>query len=129
MLASSECALRYRKSQRLLGKQDFDQVFAHARAYKNRCFTVLVRTDKRPTDLAPPQTARLGLVVAKRKVRLAVSRNRVKRLTRERFRYHARRLPAADVIVMANSACTHTSNKEIIIALDELFTRMIARHR
>lgn len=112
-----------------MDKQDFDRVFARARAYKNRCFTILVKVDKAPVGSTSPRTARLGLVVAKRKIRLAVSRNRIKRLTRERFRHHAGQLPAVDLIVMANSGCTRANNKEIIIALDELFTRMIARHK
>ena len=99
-------------------------MFADARAYKNRRFTILARAAAGPTGSKSP---RLGLIVAKRKIRLAVSRNRIKRLARERFRHHTGRLPAVDLIVMPNSGCAGVDNKEIIAALDELFARLIAR--
>lgn len=45
--------------------------------------------------------SRLGLVIAKKKVRRSVDRNRLKRTVRESFRHHQVDLPAADVIFMA----------------------------
>jgi len=42
---------------------------------------------------------RLGLVIAKRFLPLAVQRNRVKRLIREGFRSASSELPAVDIIV------------------------------
>lgn len=43
--------------------------------------------------------ARLGLIVARRVEKLAVKRNRVKRLLREQFRLHRQDLPALDMVV------------------------------
>ena len=48
---------------------------------------------------APDCGPRLGLIVGKRLIPLAVSRNRVKRLIREGFRAHREQLPMADIIV------------------------------
>lgn len=45
--------------------------------------------------------ARLGLVIAKKKVRRSVDRNRLKRTIRESFRLHQDALPATDVVFMA----------------------------
>ncbi|GAB4350592.1 MAG: hypothetical protein Kow0073_05070 [Immundisolibacter sp.] len=47
---------------------------------------------------------RLGLVIPKRRVRLAVHRNRLKRWIRESFRHHQQRLPAADIVVRVHGA-------------------------
>ena len=44
--------------------------------------------------------SRLGLVVAKKKVRRAHERNRVKRLARESFRLHQHQLGLLDLVVM-----------------------------
>lgn len=44
--------------------------------------------------------ARLGIVVAKRNVKLAVARNRIKRLVRETFRQQQQRLDGLDIVVV-----------------------------
>lgn len=43
-------------------------------------------------------TARLGMVIPKRNVRLSVVRNRLKRLTRDVFRQRRAQLPAVDLV-------------------------------
>lgn len=44
--------------------------------------------------------ARLGMVVAKRHVKAAVARNRIKRFIREAFRLQQRRLAGLDIVVV-----------------------------
>ena len=44
--------------------------------------------------------ARLGIVVAKRNVKLAVDRNRLKRLVRESFRQQQEHLGGLDIVVI-----------------------------
>lgn len=51
----------------------------------------------KPSELP---NSRLGLVVAKKKVRRAHERNRVKRLARESFRLHQQQLSDLDIVVM-----------------------------
>ena len=84
----------FTREQRLLTGGQFKNVFAQARRSSDRYFTVLVRENDKAN-------ARLGLAIAKKRIRHAVGRNRVKRLVRESFRHHADTLGAVDVIVLS----------------------------
>ncbi len=55
---------------------------------------------------------RLGIVVAKKKVRRAHERNRVKRLARESFRLHQQQLNL-DIVVMPKVGIESVSNAEL----------------
>lgn len=46
------------------------------------------------------QQPRLGIVVAKRNVKLAVERNRLKRAIRESFRHQCQQLTGLDIVVV-----------------------------
>ena len=63
--------------------------------------------------------ARLGLAVAKKRVRRAVARNRIKRLVRESFRHHGEVLRGLDVVVL----CRFNG-----VAPGEELRRSLARH-
>jgi ribonuclease P protein component len=56
---------------------------------------------------------RLGLAIAKKRVKLAVQRNRIKRIIRESFRLNQHVLPAIDMVVMVKSGIDQLDNKEI----------------
>jgi ribonuclease P protein component len=113
----------FTKRQRLLCARDYTPVFNDApwRA-THQNFLVLTR----PNGL--PQ-ARLGLIVAKKHVKRAHERNRIKRLTRESFRLRQHQLPAADVIVLARAGADALSNADIDQALAGLWKRIIYRAR
>ncbi|WP_297427345.1 ribonuclease P protein component [uncultured Acinetobacter sp.] len=57
--------------------------------------------------------SRLGLVVAKKKVRRAHERNRVKRLARESFRLHQHQLGLLDIVVMPKMGIEAIPNAEL----------------
>lgn len=83
--------------------------------------------DKYLTLLAIPNGlpySRLGLAIAKKSVRRAVDRNRVKRLVREYFRLHAHHLPAVDIVVMARPAIVATDNLIVTNALTSHWSRI-----
>lgn len=83
------------KNKRLLTQRMFQQVFDKAPfRVSHRNFLMLAR----PNGLG---RARLGLVIGKKHLRLAVRRNRVKRLARETFRLQHHNLPAIDIIFLA----------------------------
>ena len=58
--------------------------------------------------------SRLGLVVAKKKVRHAHERNRVKRLARESFRLHQQQLEKLDIVVMPKVGIDTIPNAELL---------------
>ena len=55
---------------------------------------------------------RLGLVIAKKNVRLAVQRNRIKRLLRESFRAH-HGSQGIDIVVLARRGLDNIDNPEL----------------
>ena len=59
------------------------------------------------------QTSRLGIVVAKKKVRRAHERNRVKRLARESFRLNQQQLDVLDIVVMPKLGIEAVPNAEL----------------
>jgi ribonuclease P protein component len=58
--------------------------------------------------------ARLGLGVAKRQIRKATARNRIKRLIRESFRYHKAMLTGLDVLAIPFTAAEQLSGRELL---------------
>ena len=105
------------RSARLLQAQDFKFVFAAAKPYRNRAFTLLVRKNNL-------QHARLGLAISKKAVRKAVQRNRLKRLVRESFRQWQNQLPNIDVVVLAKPEAVNMRNPEIYKALEQTWANM-----
>ncbi|MCK5901578.1 MAG: ribonuclease P protein component [Cocleimonas sp.] len=81
-------------------------MFARARRFGDRTFTLLVREN----DQAHP---RLGLAIAKKSVKRAVDRNRIKRLLRESFRKQQHQLPPIDIIVMCRPVAVSLTNDQI----------------
>lgn len=83
------------KTKRLLTSAQYKSVFDDAR-YKvaHKHYLILARK-------TPVGHARLGLVVAKKNIRLASRRNRVKRVVRETFRHNQNHLDSLDIIFLA----------------------------
>jgi ribonuclease P protein component len=105
---------------RLTANPEFQRVFRHGRRSADRCFTVLFCHN----TLARP---RLGLAIAKRRVRKATARNRLKRLVRESFRDAAGQLPAVDVVVLAGPAAATADNKKLLASLEQHWRRVAKR--
>lgn len=66
---------------------------------------------------------RVGLTVAKKQVKRAHERNRIKRLTRESFRLRQHSLPAMDFVVIAKKGAQDLDNRELIEILEKLWRR------
>ena len=75
----------------------------------------------------PNNYARLGMIIGKRYCRLAVDRNRIKRLIRERFRRDQAQLGSSDIVVMLRSSVEKLSDKEQSECLEKLFSQLIAQ--
>jgi ribonuclease P protein component len=57
--------------------------------------------------------ARLGIAVSKRNARLAVERNRLKRLLRESFRQSPIRKLPIDLVILAKAAATTATDEKL----------------
>lgn len=99
---------------RLLTSAQFKTVFDGAtRKASGSCVLLLAR----PNGLGH---SRLGLVIAKKSVRRAVDRNRVKRIARESFRLNRNELGSLDIVVLARKGLGELDNA----ALHELYQGM-----
>lgn len=73
---------------------------------------------------------RLGLAISKKNVRLAVDRNRIKRLIRESFRTRNAGLDGLDIVVLARSGVHRADNRQILQSLEQLWSDLARRaHR
>ncbi len=86
----------FTRRQRLIKGTEFAAVFAARRYLRSQSYLVMSLAN----DLGH---ARLGMVVAKRQLRRAVDRNRMRRIIRETFRLYSPELPALDVVVKVQS--------------------------
>jgi ribonuclease P protein component len=103
--------LDFSREFRLTKAEDYQYVFANAQRFGNHNFTLLVRKN----DIGH---ARLGLAIAKKSVKLAVDRNRIKRLIRENFRHEIAELPPIDIIAMCRRGAVLLPSHEISAQLD-----------
>ena len=75
----------------------------------------------RPNGLEYP---RLGLIMAKKHIRLASARNRLKRHIRETFRHQQQKLGGIDVIVMARRGMDQPDNPSLIAQINGQWRRL-----
>jgi ribonuclease P protein component len=64
------------------------------------------------------------LAIAKRHVRAAVQRNRIKRLIRESFRHSRAALAGLDLVVMARPGLVDRNNRELSDSLRRHWNRL-----
>lgn len=89
-----EAGSPFPRSRRLLNGNEYQAVFAAARwRLSHRYYLLLAKPNAGPR-------ARLGLVVARKNIRLATRRNRIKRVARETFRCHTGPLGSIDVLLL-----------------------------
>jgi len=101
----------------LLVAADFDLVFRRSRRSADQYFTVLFR----PNQLG---YARVGLAIAKKRVRRAVDRNRLKRLIRESFRNARPELDGLDIVVLARNNTARADNTTVFASLERHWQTM-----
>ena len=107
------------REARLLAPPQFRAVFANGEKFVSRGFVVI----------AAPSTAdrsRLGLALAKRRLKRAVDRNRVKRVVRESFRHHQHGSASVDIVILARSRTGYMTNAELFDQLSRLWSKITA---
>lgn len=110
--------LKFTRGQRLLRPAEFQAVFDGAVLKVGETGFLLLA---QPNQLGQ---SRIGIVVAKKKVRLAVNRNRIKRIVRDSFRCHQYELPDVDLIFMVRQDLAKLSNPELHHQLQQAWKRL-----
>jgi ribonuclease P protein component len=106
------------KSRRLLTAAQYRAVFDDAAVKaSHRNLLLLARISEAPQS-------RLGLVIAKKNVRKAVQRNRIKRVARELFRQLPPADPPLDVVLLARRGLDELDNTALFAALGEQWRKL-----
>jgi ribonuclease P protein component len=113
---------KFERDSRLLTPGHFQQVFSKPVRFGSSHITILITPNK-------DKRSRLGLAIAKKRVKLAVQRNRIKRQIRESFRLNQHNLPHIDMVVMVKSGTDKLDNSEINRQLEKIWRKMIQRHK
>ena len=112
----NETKYSFPKTRRLRQKEDFDRIFKQAVRRSTGGITIRVLTNSMPF-------CRLGLMIGK-KAGNAVTRNRVRRVLREHFRYAQHEMrEASDVVVTVYGSLRDVSNSDVKNVFSELLTR------
>lgn len=110
--------LKYPRSLRLLTGKDFSRVFDKADfKVHGKGMMVLARYSLHDHP-------RIGLIVGKKNVKLAVQRNRFKRVVRESARLRQRQLPALDIVVLAKRGAAELDNHTLYRQLHGVWQRL-----
>ena len=112
---------RFGKAKRLLDAKNYSRVFddPDARA-SHQHLLLLAKVNDGPDH-------RLGLVISKKNVRLAVHRNRIKRVAREFFRCMPHSEPSLDVVLLARRGIGLLDNAELSTILQQQWQKVV-RH-
>jgi len=114
-------SFRFGRELRLLTPSQFDNVFQNPFRAASPLFTILAK----PNQLTHP---RIGLTIAKKRVKLAVQRNRIKRCVRDSFRLHQHQLPAMDLVLMVKGDISNTPNDELLKQLERLWQKIARQY-
>ena len=121
---TSPSSLSFTRQQRLLLPREYKAVFdGNTLKASHPSLLLLVRV----VDAAAP--ARLGLVIAKKHVRLAVQRNRIKRQLRESFRSHQHALIGLDIVALARPGLGKLDNAQLRATIDVQWQRLLKQKR
>ena len=111
-------AFSFSAEDRLLDANAYRRVFDQVDAKASHRHLLLLA---RGNDL---QHHRLGLVIARKHVRLAVQRNRVKRVIREFFRHQPDSARAFDVVVLARPGLDRLDNNTLSTILRQQWHKL-----
>lgn len=107
----------FTKASRLLNSKSYKPVFDRGRKIGGR-FLLLLYVEN------AINSPRLGVIVAKKRVRRAVGRNRIKRLVRESFRLHQHAIKSCDIVILARDGIADQPNAVILAELEKKWQKL-----
>ncbi len=105
---------------RLKKPTDYKNVFALPVKSSNQYFTLLAVKN-------PLGHPRLGLAIAKKNIKRAVDRNKIKRIARESFRLQQHTLIALDIVVLARREAATACSGVLRNSLEKLLLQLVRR--
>jgi len=106
---------KFSRKLRLLLPSDYAFVFNQPIRSSDKLLTILAK--KNPAY----DYSRLGLAIAKKSVKTAVHRNRIKRLAREFFRLNQDKIACVDYVILVRSGIDKMDNQVIRQSLAKQF--------
>jgi ribonuclease P protein component len=110
---------QFNRESRLLTPDHFQKVFNKAVRFNSQHITLLLS--------ANDNKSRIGFAIAKKRIKLAVQRNRIKRIVRNSYRLNQHQLPNVDMIIMAKTGIEKLENKTIQHQIEGLWQKIIRR--
>jgi len=113
--------LRFPRNHRLITKAEFKYVFDKASKINQKHFLILFRPNQK-------QHARIGIIVGKRFVNSAVTRNQIRRVIRDSFRLNQKNLSGWDIVVITRLQCDTLSKEKIREGINSLWKKLLMQH-
>ncbi len=99
----------FSRDLKTLDREGFEQVFKNHRVrFSHKYFLLLAR---RSPEVC--KSSRLGVIISKKNIKLAVKRNQLKRLIRESFRVSLTEAPNTDIVVLARQNINSAPHEEL----------------
>ncbi|MCH1931774.1 ribonuclease P protein component [Shewanella acanthi] len=111
----------FTRELRLLTPAQFKSVFSNPIKASSAEITLLAIPNSE-------QHPRLGLTVAKRYVKRANQRNRIKRVIRDSFRLNQHNLPHLDIVVLVRNGVMEMENAELNKLIEKLWRKLSRRY-
>ncbi|MGI2067782.1 ribonuclease P protein component [Shewanella sp. MF08487] len=111
----------FTRELRLLTPAQFKSVFSNPIKASSAEITLLAIPNSE-------QHPRMGLTVAKRYVKRANQRNRIKRVIRDSFRLNQHDIPHLDIVVLVRNGVMEMENAEINKLIEKLWRKLSRRY-
>ena len=116
-----EFYIRFPKTHRLRKADEFSSVIRFRCSASSEFLQIFAK----PNNLSH---SRLGLVVAGKIERLAINRNRVKRLLREAFRARQSDLTGLDIVVRLRGRVSYSNSLQLAVEAERLMVQLQRCH-
>lgn len=113
----------FHRCNRLLSSAEFQPLFNQP-DYRVGGQHILLLASENQSD-----NGRIGLVVGKRRVRHAVQRNNVRRISRESFRLRKQQLAGLDVIILVKATIERVDKPTFRAEITRLWDKLLAKRR
>lgn len=110
----------FSRAMKMNHPRDFDRVFRQAKRSGGNGLTILSAEN----EMGHP---RLGLAIAKKHLKLANHRNRLKRIIRESFRQNQSKFAAVDIVVLSRADIGQRDSIQIWAALEQHWLTVVAQ--